>query len=244
MTRIFIESAKTREGRIYVDGAALNHIKNVLRMHPGEQLSASDGSGSAYLCRLAAYEKDCAVLEILTELRTHELSSRLVLFQGLPKGDKLELIIQKAVELGASCIVPVQMKRCIVKWDEKKAENRLKRYRAIAASAAEQSQRDIIPEVTSCLSFSEALSMARELDHILVPYEHAEGIEESRRILKSIRPGESAGVFIGPEGGFEETEVQEILQSGGHALTLGRRILRTETAGLTALSLLMFELEE
>ena len=244
MTRIFIESAKTRDGRIYVDGATLNHIKNVLRMRPGEQLSASDGSGIAYLCTLVEYEEDLAVLKIMEELRPHELRSRLVLFQGLPKGDKLELIIQKAVELGASCVVPVRMKRCIVKWDEKKAENRLKRYRAIAESAAEQSQRDIVPEISPCLSFSEAVAMAKSLDHILVPYERAEGIEESRRILKSIRPGESAGVFIGPEGGFEEEEVREILDAGGFALTLGKRILRTETAGLTALSLLMFELEE
>ena len=244
MTRIFTDAAHILDGCIYIDGAQLNHIKNVLRMRPGEQLSVSDGLGHVFLCVLESYQTEEAVLRIREEQRTNELRSRLVLFQGLPKGDKLELIIQKAVELGAADIVPVRMKRCIVKWDEKKAENRLKRYRAIAESAAEQSQRDIVPEVSDCLSFDEALIMAGTLDHILVPYERAEGIEESRRILKSIRPGESAGIFIGPEGGFEEEEVRKILDAGGKALTLGRRILRTETAGLTVLSILMFELEE
>ena len=244
MTRIFADPGKISDGCVHVDGAGLNHIKNVLRMRPGEELSVSDGSGHVYLCALKAYEQEEALLQILEEQRPNELRSRLVLFQGLPKGDKLELIIQKAVELGAACIVPVRMKRCIVKWDEKKAENRLKRYRAIAESAAEQSQRDVVPEISPCLSFSEAVAMARKLDCILVPYEHAEGIEESRQILRSIQPGASVGVFIGPEGGFEDAEVQELRENGGYAITLGRRILRTETAGLTVLSLLMFELEE
>ena len=244
MTRIFAEPGQIREGSVHVAGAELNHIRNVLRMRPGEQLSVSDGSGHVYLCEIAALEKEEAVLKILEEQRLNELGSKLVLFQGLPKGDKLELIIQKAVELGAACIVPVKMKRCIVKWDEKKAESRLKRYRAIAESAAEQSQRDIVPEISPCLSLKEALALAKTLDHILVPYERAEGMEESRRVIRSIRPGESAGIFIGPEGGFEEEEVREIVAAGGHAVTLGRRILRTETAGLAALSVLMFELED
>ena len=244
MTRIFVDPGQIADGSVRVNGAELNHIRNVLRMRPGEQLSVSDGTGRVYLCVLEEYHPEEAVLRILEELKTHELRSRLVLFQGLPKGDKLELIIQKAVELGAAGIVPVRMKRCIVKWDEKKAENRLKRYRAIAESAAEQSQRDLIPEVGACLSFSEALAEARMLDHMLIPYEHAEGIEESRKVLRSIHPGESVGIFIGPEGGFEEEEVREVLDAGGSAITLGRRILRPETAGLTALSILMFELEE
>ncbi len=244
MTHIFAAPGQFRDGSVHVDGAALNHVRNVLRMRPGDQLIVSGGCGRTYLCEIRSLDKEEAVLEILEKQPSNELSSRLVLFQGLPKGDKLELIIQKAVELGASRIVPVQMKRSIVKWDEKKAENRMKRYRAIAESAAEQSQRDLIPEVDPCMTFAEAVREAQKLDHILVPYELSEGIEESRAAVRGIGKGDSAGIFIGPEGGFEEDEVQKLLEAGGRAITLGRRILRTETAGLAVLSILMFELEE
>lgn len=244
MTRLFVAPEAFRDGRVTVRSADLSHIKNVLRMRPGEQLSVSDGSGRVSLCRILSYEKDEAVLEILEDLPSHELSSRLVLFQGLPKGDKLETIIQKAVELGAAAVVPVAMKRSIAKWDVKKAEAKLTRYRAIAKAAAEQSGRDVIPEVLQCVSLSEALKEAKALDHILMPYELQEGIEGSRETVRAIRPGESVGILIGPEGGFAPEEAEEILAAGGKAVTLGKRILRTETAGMAMLSVLTFLLEE
>lgn len=243
MTRLFVQPEQIQEDRVTVTGADLKHIGSVLRMRPGEELTVSDGRGRAYFCRLLSIGQTEAELQILREEAPHELPSRLVLFQGLPKSDKLETIIQKAVELGASSVVPVAMKRSIVKWDEKKAENRVKRYQAIARSAAEQSGRDLIPEVTDCVSFGEAVRMAEALDHLLVPYESAEGIEESRATLFQIRPGQSAGIFIGPEGGFEESEIEALKAAGGKVLTLGKRILRTETAGPAVLSILMFHLE-
>ena len=244
MQQFFAEPSWIRENKIYMQGADVNHIKNVLRMKPGEDVRVSDGGGKAYLCCIHSYEGQTAVLDILKELDPDtELPSRIVLFQGLPKGDKMEWIVQKAVELGAYRIVPFAAKRSVVRLDEKKAEKKQARWQLIAKGAAEQSGRGIIPEVGAVCSFAEALRMAGELDVVLIPYELEEGMKETARILKGIAPGQSVGIFIGPEGGFEEEEVEQAKRAGAHAVTLGKRILRTETAGLTALSILMYHLE-
>lgn len=244
MQQFFAEPSWIRENKIYMQGTDVNHIKNVLRMKPGEDVRVNDGRGKTYLCCISAYEEQTAVLDILKELDSDtELPSRIVLFQGLPKGDKMEWIVQKAVELGAYSIVPFAAKRSVVKLDEKKAEKKQARWQLIAKGAAEQSGRGIIPEVSTVRTFPEALRMAGELDVILIPYELEEGMKETVRILEGITPGQSVGIFIGPEGGFEEEEVERAKAAGAHAVTLGKRILRTETAGLTALSVLMYHLE-
>ena len=244
MQQFFAEPSWIRENKIYMQGADVNHIKNVLRMKPGEDVRVSDGGGKAYLCCIHSYEGQTAVLDILKELASDtELPSRIVLFQGLPKGDKMEWIVQKAVELGAYRIVPFAAKRSVVRLDEKKAAKKQARWQLIAKGAAEQSGRGIIPEVGAVCSFAEALRMAGELDVVLIPYELEEGMKEAARILEGIAPGQSVGIFIGPEGGFEEEEVEQAKRAGAHAVTLGKRILRTETAGLTALSILMYHLE-
>lgn len=244
MQQFFAEPSWIRENKIYMQGADVNHIKNVLRMKPGEDVRVSDGRGKAYLCCIHSYEGQTAVLDILKELDPDtELPSRIVLFQGLPKGDKMEWIVQKAVELGAYRIVPFAAKRSVVRLDEKKAAKKQARWQLIAKGAAEQSGRGIIPEVGAVCSFAEALRMAGELDVVLIPYELEEGMKEAARILEGIAPGQSVGIFIGPEGGFEEEEVEQAKRAGAHAVTLGKRILRTETAGLTALSILMYHLE-
>ena len=155
----------------------------------------------------------------------------------------MEWIVQKAVELGAYRVVPFAAKRSVVRLDEKKAAKKQARWQLIAKGAAEQSGRGIIPEVGAACSFAEALRMAGELDVVLLPYELEEGMKETARILEEIAPGQSVGIFIGPEGGFEEEEVEQAKRAGAHAVTLGKRILRTETAGLTALSILMYHLE-
>ena len=174
-----------------------------------------------------------------------ELPSRIYLFQGLPKQEKMEWIVQKSVELGAYQIVPVSMKRCVVKLDAKKAaEEAGNDGRKFPESAAKQSGRSVIPEVIPVCTFKEALEQAKQLDVILVPYECAEGMKETKALLEKIWPGQSVGIFIGPEGGFEEAEIEQALAAGAHTITLGKRILRTETAGLTTLSVLMFHLEE
>ena len=172
-----------------------------------------------------------------------EFSHKVYLFQGLPKSDKMELIIQKAVELGAYEVIPVETRRCVVKLDGKKAAKKVDRWQQIAESAAKQSKRMLIPEIHEVMTYKQALEFAKQLDVKLIPYELAKGMKETREILSEIKPGQSVGIFIGPEGGFEEEEVAKALEAGAHAITLGRRILRTETAGLAILSVLMFQLE-
>lgn len=226
-------------------GADVNHMKNVLRMREGEEFSVSNGQdGKEYRCAVSAVEED----RILGELRfikadKVELPARIHLFQGLPKGDKMELIVQKAVELGAFRIVPVATSRCVVKLDNKKAAARTARWQGIAESAAKQSRRGLIPEVTEVSEFRQAVKMASEMDVRLIPYELAEDVSRTRRLLEGIRPGQDVAVFIGPEGGFAEEEIALALENGLEPITLGKRILRTETAGMTVLSWMMYVLE-
>nr|WP_294668114.1 16S rRNA (uracil(1498)-N(3))-methyltransferase [uncultured Blautia sp.] len=247
MQRFFVEpyQIQEKESRITLTGTDLNHMKNVLRMRIGEEVWISDGSEKEYHCTIDEFMEDCAILHILEiEEAGYELPNRIYLFQGLPKGDKMELIIQKAVELGAYSIVPVEMKRCVVKLDAKKAQKKTVRWQQISESAAKQSKRMLIPEVKSVMSWREALAFAKELDVLMVPYELAKGMRETREIISSIKPGQSVGIFIGPEGGFEEEEIQTAMEMGAKPVTLGKRILRTETAGMTMLSVLMFTLEK
>lgn len=173
-----------------------------------------------------------------------ELPARIHLFQGLPKGDKMELIIQKAVELGAYRIIPVETKRVVVKLDAKKEEARVKRWNAISESAAKQSKRSMIPKVTGVVTYREALQMAEDFSLKLVPYECAAGMEETRKLLEKAESGMDIAVFIGPEGGFEGEEIRMAEEYGIIPVTLGKRILRTETAGLCILSALMIHLEQ
>lgn len=260
MHHFFVTPDQVAEERIYIEGSDVNHMKNVLRMKIGEQVEIScpaclsecpgdihlgDGNNLKYLCQVAGYEEERAVLDILKKMDADtELASRLYLFQGLPKSDKMELIVQKAVELGAYEVVPVATKRAVVKLDAKKAAKKVERWNSIAESAAKQAGRSRIPQVADVVSFKEALQMAQELDVRLIPYELAEGMEQAREAVRSIRSGQSVGIFIGPEGGFEQSEVEEAMEAGVIPITLGRRILRTETAGLAILSILMFALEE
>ena len=244
MQHFFVIPEQVGETEIYVTGQDVNHMKNVLRMKIGEQVEISDGNNKKYLCEVSAYEDDQAVLKILeTREADTELKSKLYLFQGLPKNDKMELIVQKAVELGAYEVIPVAMKRCVVKLDAKKAAKKVERWNSISESAAKQAGRSLIPKVSEVVSYQEALERAKKLDVVLLPYELAEGMTETKQLLHQIQPGQSVGIFIGPEGGFERGEVEQAMADGAHTVTLGRRILRTETAGFTMLSILMFELE-
>lgn len=245
MQHFFVPPAQVEERQIRVCGADVNHMKNVLRMRPGEEVTVSDGNNRQYRCQIREYQEGEALLEILEELEEdRELPSRIILFQGLPKQEKMELIVQKAVELGAFQIVPVAMRRCVVKLDAAKARKKVQRWQEIAKSAAKQAGRGCVPEVGQVLSFGEALEEAKALDVVLLPYELARNVAETRAIVEAIEPGQSVGIFIGPEGGFETREVEEAMRAGAKPISLGKRILRTETAGLTALSLLMFHLED
>ena len=245
MYHFFVSPEQIGESHICITGNDVNHIKNVLRMKPGEQVLISNGVDKDYHCEIESMTPEEVTARILSvDEEGTELPAKLYLFQGLPKSDKMELIVQKAVELGVYQVIPVMTKRAVVKLDAKKEEARVKRWNSIAESAAKQSKRIIIPEVTGVMSLSEAFAFAKNLDVNLIPFEHAEGMAGTRKELERVGPGKSVGIFIGPEGGFDEEEVRMAVEMGAKAITLGKRILRTETAGLTVLSVLMFALEE
>ena len=249
MYQFFIEESQFFGEKAAILGSDVNHIKNVLRMKQGERVRVSiSENGRSFFGTVAALTDDEVTIAIESEDEAGtELSNRIYLFQGLPKGDKMELIIQKAVELGVYEIIPVAMKNCVVKLDDKKAQSKVKRWQAISESAAKQSKRTRIPEIQMPLSWKCALEKAKELDVVLVPYENERGMEATREILQSIQPGQSIGIFVGPEGGFAPEEIAQVVSTETtpmHRISLGRRILRTETAGLATLSMLVFCLDE
>ena len=245
MHQFFVEPCQIQGKRIIITGKDVNHIKNVLRMRPGEEISVSNGTdGKEYRCGIEELHEE----EIICELRFIkeegvELPSRIYLFQGLPKADKMEFIIQKAVELGVYEIIPVAAKRSVVKLDEKKAKNKVLRWQGIAEAAAKQSKRGIIPKVHDVMNFRDAVKYSSLARVKIIPYELSEGMEKTREIINGLRPGEDVAVFIGPEGGFAEEEIMEAQGQGIIPVTLGKRILRTETAGMSVLSILMYHLE-
>ena len=244
MHHFFVEPSQIADGRVIITGADVNHMKNVLRMKPGEKAEISDGDGLRYLCVLEGFTEEGVNLRIEdVEADAAELPAKIYLFQGLPKSDKMELVIQKAVELGAYEIVPVMTKRAVVKLDEKKAVKKVQRWNAIAEGAAKQSGRSLVPAVHAVMSYAEALSYAQKLDVLLIPYEKAKGMEVTRQAMESVLTGQSVGIFIGPEGGFEEAEIMQAQECGALPVSLGKRILRTETAGIVVLSILMYQLE-
>ena len=230
---------------VTITGEDVNHIKNVLRLKCGDEIVVSDGEGTDYQCRISELNADSVVADIEDVFRNSaELPVKITLFQGMPKSDKLEFIIQKAVELGVTEIVPVMTKRTVVKIEDKKAGKKLERYNMIARSAGKQSGRGLIPEVKGFMTFKEAIGYAKELDMNIIPYEDARGMEYARQVIQEIKGKKSLGIFIGPEGGFAKEEVEQAMEVGAKCITLGNRILRTETAGLTVLSIIMFALDE
>ena len=240
-----MEPGQIQDGKITITGSDVNHIRNVLRMKPGEEIAISNGvDGREYRCGIEIFTED----EVICSLRfikeeAVELPSRIYLFQGLPKADKMELIVQKAVELGVYEVIPVAARRCVVKLDAKKAAGRVGRWQGIAEAAAKQSKRGILPQVHSVMGMREAVEYAGRMDVKLIPYELAEDMQRTKDLIETVKPGADIAVFIGPEGGFEPEEIRMALEAGIEPVTLGRRILRTETAGLTVLSWLMYHLE-
>jgi 16S rRNA (uracil1498-N3)-methyltransferase len=196
------------------------------------------------LCALKQFLAECLIAEILEEnCNDTTLPVNIVLFQGLPKGDKMELIIQKAVELGVSEIVPTEMKNCVVKIEEKKKQQKRQRWQAISEAAAKQSKCNFVPEVSEIFSFESVLKRVDDIDLFLVPYENEEGILSTKKCLEKIKKGMSVGILIGPEGGFSESEIEKLKKAGAKTVSLGKRILRTETAAITAVSMCMLYTE-
>ncbi len=245
MYHFFVEPEQIQGTQIFITGKDVNHIKNVLRMRIGEEISVGNGiDGKEYRCAVDAFEEDSVKCKLLFIKEDGvELPVKVTLFQGLPKADKMELIIQKAVELGVYEIVPVATKRCVVKLDAKKEASKIARWQAIAEAAAKQSKRAVVPQIRPVMTMNEAIQAASGMEQKIIPYELADGMEKTRDVFASLIPGAQVGVFIGPEGGFEEKEVEAAEAAGVVPISLGKRILRTETAGFTVLAWIMYAME-
>ena len=243
MFNFFVSETKKQGNTYSITDNDYNHIKNVLRMEIGEKLLVSV-NGKSDLCEIEKFIDNTVVVKIIEEnYQSTELETKIYLFQGLPKSDKMELIIQKTVELGVYAVVPVEMTNCVVKIDDKKKKSKQTRWQAISESAAKQSKRNTIPEVFEVIPYKQAIEMAKELDLVLVPYENEEGMLATKDALEALKNAKSVGIFIGPEGGFEPKEIELAKENGGKIISLGSRILRTETAAITAVSMCMLNIE-
>ncbi len=240
MHHFFTDTPPDTTGHILMTGDELRHM-NVLRLKPGEEMIVN-ACCRDYVCVVVSIDGDEAELQVKAEADPTELPVRLNLYQGLPKGDKMELIIQKAVELGAYSVVPVEMKRSVSRPDEKKKKSKQERWQSIARSAAEQSGRGLVPEVSEILSFGEALARADGGLNI-VPYENAAGMAPTEELLNGLPKSGDINIFIGPEGGFDPAEIEQCVAHGVKPISLGKRILRTETAGIAILAALMLAIE-
>ena len=243
MFNFFVYPAARQGDSYIISGSDYNHIVNVLRMKQGDEFLVSC-EGVSSLCALDGADAENVYAKIIEEnYRSTELPVKIYLFQGLPKADKMELIIQKCTELGVYSVIPTEMKNCVVKLDDKKKKSKVSRWQTIAESAAKQSKRNIIPEVGDVLTYTQALSYMQKLDLMLIPYENERGMAATKEALDKIKNGMSVGILIGPEGGFDEKEIAQAQAAGGLSVSLGSRILRTETAAITAVSMCMLHTE-
>ena len=243
MFNFFVKSSNKIDNFYYIEGDDFNHVKNVLRMKVGDTLLVSEG-GKSSLCMIEDFAENKVVVKILKEdYQDTTLPIEIYLFQGLPKADKLELIIQKTVELGVHEIIPVEMSRSVVKIEEKKKSAKVERWQAIAEAAAKQSKCSSVPKIGDVTSFKLAVKKASELDLILVPYECQDGMTSTVNALKDIKRGQKVGIFIGPEGGFADNEITLLSEHSGKTISLGKRILRTETAAIASVTMLMLYAE-
>lgn len=241
MQQIFVNEGPVNDSFV-ITGDDMHHLVRVVRLKRGEVIRVSSADGLNYLCEVSDITSDELIAKVKEEVPSTELSNKIYLFQALPKGDKMETIIEKCVELGVHEIIPVQMKNCIVKLDDKKKKSKLTRYQTVAETAAKQSKRSIIPKVADFMNFKDAFEYAKSLDILLLPYESKNGMKDTFDALDSIKEGQSIGVFIGPEGGFDSSEI-ELVRESCRIISLGRRILRTETAAICTLSMLMLKSE-
>ena len=246
MLHLFADPSDVQDELLTITGPEVNHIRNVMRLKPGEEISVSiGGDGKEYRYGIESYTEDSVLCRLrFVKDKEVELPVKVLLFQGLPKADKMDLIVQKAVELGAAEIIPVSMERCVVKLDAGKAAKKTARWQTIAESAASQSRRSIIPRVLAPMSMKEAVEYAKEQTEVrVIPYELQEDDGSVKQYLESLKEGQSVSIFIGPEGGFAPGEVELAKEAGIRPISLGRRILRTETAGLAIFSWLIYILE-
>lgn len=245
MAKFFVEPENVQGEEIMITGTDVNHIKNVLRLSEGKEIVINNGQGYDYKCIIKVIGTDRVVTQIVESTYSDvEPNVETVLFQSLIKGEKMEFVIQKGVEIGVTTIVPIITERCVVKLEtEKKQASKIERWQKIAESAAKQSRRGIIPQILRPMTFKEAISYARKegLENC-IPFEHEEA-HHIKPYLQSISASK-IGIFIGPEGGFTDEEIAYATNQQVSPITLGKRILRSETAGLVVLANIMYEMEE
>lgn len=239
MHRFFVTSERLFADKIEIIGKDVRHIKDVLRLDIKDKIEIAI-DGYIHICEIVSIQKDRILTEIKEKIKgTNESPIHIVLYQGLIKGNKMETVIQKCTEIGVKEFYPVELKRCIVKVnDVKKEKNKVERWNLIAEEAAKQCKRDILPEVHDIISFREMIELLKEEKNIVVPYEE----EKMNSIKGNLKlNGNKIHLIIGPEGGFEPEEIEELKSIGAHIVTLGPRILRTETAGAVAVTILLYE---
>lgn len=243
--QFFVDSGQINEDEIQIIGSDVNHIKNVLRLKEKDQIQVNDPNGMTYECIIHSLTNDMIRCKIQSvEKSKAELPLEITLFQGLPKQDKMEQIVQKNVELGIHYIVPVKMKRTIVKYDDKKMMKKTERWQGIADAAAKQSKRGFQPEVHAPIDFKDMAEQLKGYDAVLIPYENEAGMAYTRDEISRLKKGWRVAVVIGPEGGIDDGEVHQMKEIGGKTITLGNRILRTETAGMACLAMISYQIEE
>ena len=249
MPRFFVKNEQIKEKTIEIIGEDIKHIKNVLRKQIGDDIEICDkDTKKSYICQIEKIEDKIILIKIVKELQSNDNMIEVDIYQGLPKADKMELIIQKSIELGANAIIPVKMKRCVVKIDSKDEIKKITRWQKIAESAAKQSGRNEIPQIKNIVDIEKIIQLIDQYDKVIVAYENEKentikhellNLKEKIRVNNKIK----IAIVIGPEGGLEEKDVETLKQHGAVSVTLGNRILRTETVALNILSIIMYELE-
>ena len=250
MPKFFVKEEQIQENQIIILGQDVNHIKKVLRAKIGDEFQICNSqNGENFLCEIDNLEEEKIICQIKEKIQEQvESNIEVTIFQGLPKADKMEYIIQKSVELGVYDITPVEMKRCVVKLNEKDKSKKIERWQKISEVAAKQCGRDIIPQINNIINIKNICNLIQEYDMVLVAYENEEKntLKEQLENIKKQNNSKSKvkiGIIIGPEGGLEEKDVETLKENGAKVITLGRRILRTETVALNVLSIIMYELE-
>lgn len=247
MPRFFVETNQIKNDIIKILGKDVNHIRNVLRKQIKNEIEiCNQDNGNTYNCEIIDIKDNEILCNIINKIEEQKSNVKIDIYQGLPKADKMELIIQKSVELGVNSIIPVKMSRCVVKFDSKDEKKKIERWNKISESAAKQCGRNFIPEIKTIIQIKDLINIKDKYDEIIVAYENEKQnyIKNVLLKLKESKNEINLAIVIGPEGGLEEKEVMLLKENGAQIVTLGNRILRTETASLNILSIIMYELEK
>lgn len=243
MQRYFLDADAFSGDQVRFSGDELHHISRVMRYTAGDRVIACNGVGQALIVEFTQVNKDEATARVVEELtENRELPVEITLAQGLAKGEKMDMIVQKATEMGATRIIPFTSSRTIVKLNDKKESNRIVRWQKIAKEAAEQAHRNLVPEISEVITYKELLKVGQDYDLALIAYEQEQQQKLSDH-LNNHSTGSKILVVIGPEGGFSEEEVSQAVNNGINSVSLGKRILRTETAGISGLAIIGYHFE-